>query len=363
VFLMKPMAFLAAAVLLAGVTPAGAGELTKEQQRAVERGLAWLARQQRRDGRWEAPGGRYPIALTGLAGTALLMEGSTTREGAYQGQLRKAIRFLMARSRRDGLIGDRDDVAAVRVFDHAFALRFLAAAYGDEEDADHRRKLEDVLTRAVDYTVKGQTSRGGWGYLPAAEGGDFDEAAATVVQLQALFAARNAGIVVPRKTIERGRKYLANLTNRGGVLYGPAVGLADGRPGLTAAAVVCAFEAGEYDGALVKQWVAYCRANIPLAGPRLDGSDRFEHPFTHYFYARVAFTLGDRGYAKLFPKSADRERVTWEKYKAGVFKDLVSRQAADGSWRDSVGAGPVYATACYLTVLQTETSALPLPQR
>jgi hypothetical protein len=359
---MKPTVFLATAILLAGVVPAGAGELTKEQQRAVERGLAWLAKQQRRDGGWEAPGGRYPIALTGLAGTALLMEGSTTREGAYQAHLRKAVGFLMARSQRDGLIGNRDDVATVRVFDHAFALRFLAAAYGDEEDADHRRKLEDVLTRAVDYAVKGQTSRGGWGYLPVAEGGDFDEAAATVVQLQALLAARNAGIVVPRAAVERARKYLANSTYRGGVRYEPA-GVTTGGPGLTAAALACAFEAGDYDSALVKQWVAHCRGNIPLAGPRPDGSDRLAHPFTHYFFARVAYTLGDRGYAKLFPKSAERERVTWERYKAGVFKDLVSHQAADGSWRDSAGAGPVYATACYLAVLQTESSALPLPQR
>jgi hypothetical protein len=359
---MKPTVFLAAVVLLAGVAPAGAGELTKEQQRAVERGLAWLAKQQRRDGGWEAPGGRYPIALTGLAGTALLMEGSTTREGAYQGQLRKSVAFLMARSQRDGLIGDREDIATVRVFDHAFALRFLAAAYGDEEDVDHRRKLEDVLTRAVDYTVKGQTSRGGWGYLPAAEGNDFDEAAATVVQLQALLAARNAGIVVPRRAIDRARKYLANSTYRDGVRYEPA-SLTAGRPGLTAAAVACAFEAGEHDSALVKQWLAYCRGNIPLAGPRPDGSDRLDHPLTHYFFARVAYTLGDRGYAKLFPKSAERERLTWEKYRAGVFKALVARQAADGSWRDSAGAGPVYPTACYLTVLQTETSALPLPQR
>jgi hypothetical protein len=360
---MKLTAFLVAAVLLIDVTASGAGELTKDQQHSVERGLAWLARQQRRDGAWEAPGGRYPIALTSLAGMALLMEGSTTREGAYQGQLRKAVRFLVARSQRDGLIGDRNDMAFVRVFDHAFALRFLASVYGDEEDLDHRRKLEDVLTRAVDYTVKGQTSRGGWGYLPAQEGSDFDESAGTVVQLQALLAARNVGIVVPRPILERARKYLANSTRKGGVLYRLSDGLNEGRPGPTAAALACAFEAGDYDDVLVKEWVAFCHRNIPLDGPHLDGSDRLEFEFTHYFYVRVVYALGGRGYGKLVPTSAERDRLTWEKYKAHVFKALVSHQEADGSWLDPTSVGPVYSTACYLTILQTETSALPSPQR
>ena len=45
----------------------------------------------------------------------------------------------MGASQRDGLIGDRNDMAFVRVFDHAFALRFLASVYGDEEDLDHRQ--------------------------------------------------------------------------------------------------------------------------------------------------------------------------------------------------------------------------------
>jgi hypothetical protein len=359
---MKLPASLAVAMLLTAAAPAGGGELTKEQQRCVERGLTWLAKQQKPDGHWEAPGGRYPIALTALAGTALLMEGSTTREGAYQHHLRRAVNFLMARSQRDGLIGDRNDFLCVRVFDHAYALRFLASVYGDEEDAEHRRKLEDVLTRAVDYTVNAQTSRGGWGYVSAAEGSEFDEGSGTVVQLQALLAARSIGIAVPEKVLRQARKYLIASTRDGGVQYGPG-DLTGGRASLTAAALACAFEAGDFRDAVAKEWVGYCRRNVPLAGPRPDGKDHLVYEFTHYYYARVVYALGENGYAKLFPKSPAAERLTWEKYKAHVFKALVSEQRPDGSWWGSDGVGPVYTAACFLTILQTETSALPTPQR
>jgi hypothetical protein len=352
---------LAVAVLLSGAAPAGAGELTKEQQRAVERGLTWLAKQQKPDGHWEAPGARYPIALTGLAGMALLMEGSTTREGAYQHHVRRAVNFLMARSQRDGLIGDRNDFLTVRVFDHAFALRFLASVHGDEENAEQRRKLEDVLTRAVDYTVNAQTSRGGWGYVSAVEGGDFDEGAGTVVQLDALLAARSVGIAVPAKVLRQARKYLIDSTQRGGVLYGPGGDYTGARPSLTAAAIACAFASGDFRDAVVKEWVGYCRRSIPLAGP--NGRDGLDYDFTHYYYARVVHTLGENGYAKLFPRSPAAERLTWGGYKAHVFKALVSSQRPDGSWRESGGVGPVYRAACFLNILQTETNPLPMPQR
>ena len=40
----------------------------------------------------------YPMAMTGLAGMAFLMEGSTVREGKYQAQLRRAVEWFLRRS-------------------------------------------------------------------------------------------------------------------------------------------------------------------------------------------------------------------------------------------------------------------------
>ena len=58
------------------------------------------------------------------------------------------------------------------MYGHGFALLFLSCVYGEEEDNDRRKKLEDVLTRAVVFSRNAQTKRGGWGYISAADGSD-----------------------------------------------------------------------------------------------------------------------------------------------------------------------------------------------
>ena len=69
-------------------------------------GPHWLEAQQSRRGSWSANEGRYPTAMTALAGTALLMEGSTTSQGRYAEPIRLAVDYLVSRSRTNGLIGD-----------------------------------------------------------------------------------------------------------------------------------------------------------------------------------------------------------------------------------------------------------------
>ena len=66
---------LGAALLPATV---GGAPLDGRVDRTVTKGLDWLVRRQSRRGSWAANDGRYPTAMTALAGTALLLEGSTT---------------------------------------------------------------------------------------------------------------------------------------------------------------------------------------------------------------------------------------------------------------------------------------------
>ena len=49
-------------------------------QRAINRSLDYLVKEQRRQGSWEANGGTYRVAMTALAGTALLAEVQRLRE-------------------------------------------------------------------------------------------------------------------------------------------------------------------------------------------------------------------------------------------------------------------------------------------
>ena len=190
---------LAAAVLAVPPGQPVAAEAVRavspEVRRATARGLEWLSREQSRAGYWTASNGRYPAAMTGLAGMALLAEGSTPTQGRYAENIRRAVDYLVSRSRPNGLIGDpRDDRYT---YGHGFSMLFLSQVLGEEEDLERRRQLIDVLTRAVEFTGWAQTPAGGWGYVSARDGNNFDAGSTTITQVQALRGCRNAGIPVP----------------------------------------------------------------------------------------------------------------------------------------------------------------------
>jgi len=340
--------------------PAQGEGVPAKYREAIDKGLAYLARTQGNDGHWEANGGQYPVALTALASMAMLMEGSTLGEGKHADSIRKAVNWLMKRKQPDGLLDDPNHAGEQGryLFGHGYAMLFLATVYGQEEDVERRQKLEKILTKAVEYTGNAQSSRSGWGYVSAAEGGNFDEGASTEAQLQGLRAARNAGIVVPKKLIDI--DYLRKCTTPdGGIIYSlSGGGGGQGRPPLTAAALACMFTAGEYDSDLARKWIKFCQQTIPNHKPEA----RMGHDeYTQYYYAQALYILGDKGYEKLFPGSKPAEQLTWSKYRETTFDAILARQGVDGGWNGPIG--PVYSTACYLTVLQLDNGALQIYQR
>src|SRR5262249_2471563 len=94
---------------LLAATPAPADEIPEKYRDRVRKGLEYLVKHQHKDGHWDTNGG-YPVAMTALAGMALLMEGSTLRGGKYEDNLRRATEWLLDKSQkdpqRDGLIGN-----------------------------------------------------------------------------------------------------------------------------------------------------------------------------------------------------------------------------------------------------------------
>ena len=248
--------------------------------------------------------------MTGLAGIALLMEGSTVREGKYSTQIRKCADWLMERSmrggNRDGLVGNPDHPTETGryMYGHGFATLFLACVYGDEEDRDRREKLKDILTRAVKYIGNAQSTQGGWFYTSKVDGHDQDEGSVTITEMQALRAARNAGIPVPKAIVKKAHDYLKNSTTaQGGVVYslgrgGVGAPLGGERPALTAAAIACLFSAGEYKDELCKKWFKHCQRKPfrPAAAAFAWGT--MNTPTTTTL--RAVYSLGDDGWEKTF---------------------------------------------------------------
>ncbi len=190
---IKALLGLAVAVGLLGglAVPAGADEIPEKYREHIKRGLDYLAKTQQKDGHWAANGDHHPVAMTGLAGLALLMEGSTVRDGRYAPNIRKAVDWLMDRSQkgnRNGLLGNPDHPSEQGryMYGHGFAMLFLASAYGEEDDRDRRDRLKDILTRAAAYTGNAQSTHGGWFYTSAKDGHDSDEGSVTVTQMQGL---------------------------------------------------------------------------------------------------------------------------------------------------------------------------------
>lgn len=362
------IAVLAALFALAApstLSQARADEIPPNVQKAVDKGLEWLVKTQHSDGHWAGQGGQYAPGMTPLAGMAFLMEGSTIREGKYKEQIRKATEWCMDKCQRNGMIGLPNDPneGGRYMYGHGFSLLFLASVYGEEENAERRKKLEDILTRAVQFTAKAQTSAGGFGYVSSRDGQDFAEGSVTITQIQAVRAARNAGIVCPKETIDKARVYLEKCTRPDGEV-GYYIGQPAITPALTAAGICCMFNAGEYDNKLVKQWFGYCQRRIPLMGAKAGRQGHDE--YTHYYYAQTLYILGDDGYAKLFPNSKVEDRLTWKKYRDAAYDNLVKTQAADGSWTgmsEWSHVGPVYVTALFLGILQLDKGTLPIYQR
>jgi hypothetical protein len=282
--------------------------------------------------------------MTALAGTALLCSGSTTTQGPYSRHIRRAVDYLMGMARPNGLIGDpqRDNRYT---YGHGFSMLFLSQVLGEEEDRERRQELLDVLTKAVEFSGRAQTKSGGWGYVSAADGNDFDEGSTTITQVQGLRGCRNAGIPVPAEIIEGAKEYIYSCKNSDGGISYSSRNRGSSRPAITAAALAALYNAGDYDSKHVPDMVAYCKKNLYRIG---SGTQHFGHwHYTYLYYSQVVYRQGG---------------TEWAEFRDALNNHIVASQSADGSWKgDQIG--PIYITSINLTILQLEKSYLPIYQR
>jgi hypothetical protein len=342
---MRILVFTLALGMVLSSVPAFAEGKRKDPktEQAISKALEYLARSQRRQGYWEANSGQYRVAMTALAGTALLCEGSTTTTGKYADNIRRAVDYLVQLARPNGLIGYQNDNHYT--YGHGYSMLFLSQVYGEEEDADRRNELKRVLTNAVKFCADAQTSRGGWGYVSAKDGNDFDEGSTCITQIQGLRACRNAGIPVPVTIIDRAKKYIYDCMMSDGGLRYSYMTQSGTRPPITAAAVAGMFNAGEYDSPNVKKMLEYCKNNVwPGRG---NGNDGGHWHYMHYYWAQVMYRQGDE---------------KWQQYWNDICQDIIRKQAASGEWVEGY-VGPVYTTAINATILQLDNGYLPIYQR
>jgi len=306
---------------------------------ATKKGLGWLVKQQSRSGGWANKS--YPVAVSALAGTALICSGSTTTQGPYAKHIRSTVDYLHSRAQSNGLIGDpkRD---SRYTYGHGFAMLFLSQVLGEEEDIDRRSELIEMLKRAVTFSVNAQTKAGGWGYV-SSKSSTFDEGSTTITQVQGLRGCRNAGLMVPKKAIESAKKYIYDCQNTDGGISYSFKSRGSSRPAITAAALAALYNAGDYKSDKIPPMWDYCKARLHKMNERSYG----HWHYTYLYYSQVVYRQGP---------------TEWEPYRDKLYKRLASEQQASGSWKATT-VGESFSTAMNLIMLQLDNGFLPIYQR
>jgi hypothetical protein len=309
--------------------------VTPAAEKAIHRGLAYLAAQQNDDGSFGTGGYRGNVAVTALGGMAFLSQGSTPGRGPYGANVSRAIDYLLTYTQQSGFIVHQPSASHGPMYGHGFATLFLAECYG----MSPRPELREKLAKAVALIVNSQNKEGGWRYLPQRNDADIS---VTVCEIMALRAARNAGLYVPRETVDKSIEYVKRCQNAdGGFMYMLQGG--ESAFARSAAGIVALYSAGIYEGPEIRKGLAYLMQFLPQRG-----AARQENYFYygHYYAALAMWHAGGE---------------SWNRWYSAIRDDLLARQNIDGSWQDPIS--PHFATATACLVLQMPNNYLPIFQR
>lgn len=309
--------------------------ITPATVRAIERGLNLLSTRQDEDGSFRSGGYSRNVAISALAGMAFLSSGSTPGRGRYGRNVERCIDFILANTQESGFINVPNASSHGPMYGHGFATLFLAECYG----MTRRGEIRDKLSKAVNLIINTQNQEGGWRYQPVRRDADIS---VTICEVMALRAARNAGLFVPRDTVDRCTEYVKKSQNADGGFMYMIQGGQSAFP-RSAAGIVALYSAGIYEGPEITKGLQYLMGFLPQGNE----FNRESHYFYGHYYAVQAMWHAGGDY--------------WSRWYPAVRDALVARQAEDGSWSDSICME--YGTSMACIVLQMPNNFLPIFQR
>jgi len=330
----------------------------------VDDAIAWLLRQQKSDGRFAKPAnetvtksddGRVltrsidhiDVALTSVAGMALLAAGARPGEGRRGKALARAAGFVAGAVRDDGIISNRsgnDYIYLIHAnFETSLGAMFLAEMERVAPDAARRKKMERVRA----YLTDAQDERSGaWGYgsdykshSPGTRRG-YRLLATTHCVLTALNHLGGAGLDVSEGVRKKAARYLLACRGRDGLFtYRAEYRGLTGYPGATAGAYFALARSGTVSREDLESIFRRYRQDYR----------RFElyRPLTTsigkhwwFFLLFTALSMNDRGPA------------AFTDFQQGFRDRLVRAQEERGSFTDPDGnGGGVFATAVAVLAL------------
>jgi len=267
---------------------------------AYKKGLKFLAKMQASDGSFSNDRHRYSgqPGITGICVLAFLAHGEDSEYGPYAKNIKNGIDFILKQQNKNGYIG-------TSMYNHGFATLALAEAYGMVDDD----RLAGALKKAVELLTSSQdrNPKGAWRYSPESSSADTTVAGC---QLVALLAARNAGIPVPNKNIDKALKYMASCrASNGGYGY---TSKSSGKTTLTAIGSLCMSLAKNKDDTSFDSVTGYLTKRNESSGHR--------YLFYHEYYMAQA----------LFHANEEE----WDKWNERNSKIMTASQGSDGGWSD-----------------------------
>ncbi len=195
-------------------TPLSPGEL----QASIDRGVAFLVKNQNKDGSWGSAGKTkqlniiadvgsqhaFRVAVTALCVSALIETGPNSTEAKQA--LDRGTAFLyeeLPKVRRD------NEMLIYNIWTHGYGIQALVHLYGrlPKDDKEGRHKIEELIRGQYDRLTRYESAEGGWGYYdfdagsqrPAASSTSFMNAAV----LEAFYEAKQIGVAPPEKLVKR----------------------------------------------------------------------------------------------------------------------------------------------------------------
>jgi hypothetical protein len=184
---------------------------------AVQGGLRWLAKNQRKDGSWSLTGpyadgavNENEVAATAMALLAFQGAGNTHKKGNFKTNVARGWNWLLKEQDGDGNFFHEGP------FNHMFYTNgqctiALCELFGMTKDEE----LREPAKRAVDFLLKSQSTEGGWRYSPQAD----SDVSVTGWVLMALQSARMAYLNVPEDNLRRVERFLDKVAVDGGTRY------------------------------------------------------------------------------------------------------------------------------------------------
>jgi len=306
--------------------------VTPETRRAIDRGLAYLAKKQERNGSARGAFGTSnysgSVGICGLGGLAFMAGGSTPGSGPYGREVDACADFIARNTDAKGYIAGASGGVG-NMYGHGFAALCLSQVYG----MTRNEEVGDALRRAVACILASQSDEGGWRYQPVKSSADLS---VTVCQIMALRAARDAGVNVPDSVRDKCIEYVKKSQNVDGSFRYTLQG-GHSTFALTAAGLVSLYSAGIYDGKAIETGLQFLKR-------REKQVERHYYYYAHYYAVQAMWHAGGKW---------------WNDWYPNIRQELLASQSDGGAWIEP-SYGNEFATAMACIILQMPYDMLPI---